>query len=203
VQDVEWLFGYGSVIYRPSFPFVERRPATLRGFARAFSQASDDHRGTAELPGRVVTLRAHGPSAVRGIAYRFARHEADAVFADLDVREQAGYGPCRVTIELAGRSAEERVPASIESIAAIESVAAVAYIAPPGNAWDVGPEPIEATVERILVARGPSGANVEYLLKLADALRDLGDDDAHVAELARRVRTRLAATGVSEARSAR
>lgn len=188
MHDVEWLFGYGSVIYRPSFPFVEQRPATLRGFARSFSQASDDHRGTAELPGRVVTLHARERSAVRGIAYRFARHDADAVFADLDVREQAGYGPCRVTIELAEAAASASAPERVASVVAI------AYIAPPGNGWDVGFEPIEATVERILVARGPSGTNVDYLLRLAEALRGLGDDDAHVQELERRVRARLEAS---------
>ncbi len=187
---MEWLFGYGSVIYRPSFPFVEQRPATLRGFARSFSQASDDHRGTAALPGRVVTLHARAEAAVRGVAYRFARADADAVFADLDVREQAGYAPRRVTIELAAPSFAPSTRAGAE-----EAVAAIAYIAPPGNGWDVGLEPIEATVERILIARGPSGTNVDYLLRLAEALRALGDDDAHVEELARRVRARLAGRG--------
>jgi cation transport regulator ChaC len=190
VHDVEWLFGYGSVIYRPSFPFVEQRPATLRGFARSFSQASDDHRGTAELPGRVVTLHAREGSAVRGVAYRFARHDADAVFADLDVREQAGYGPCRVTIELVAAPA----PAPASAHERVAAVVAIAYIAPPGNGWDVGFEPIEATVERILVARGPSGTNVDYLLRLAEALRGLGDEDAHVRELERLVRARLDAS---------
>lgn len=176
MHDLEWLFGYGSVIYRPSFPFVERRPATLRGYARRFSQASDDHRGTAALPGRVVTLQA-ADGAVRGIAYRFARADAAAVFADLDVREQAGYAPQRVTIEL------DDGPA----------VPAIAYIAPPGNAWDAGDESLDTIAARILIAVGPSGPNVEYLLRLADALRDLGDDDPHVRALAERVRAGLAA----------
>lgn len=176
MHEVEWLFGYGSVIYRPSFPFVERRPATLRGFSRRFSQCSDDHRGTAELPGRVVTLREDPRNLVRGVAFRFAPHEAEAVFADLDVREQAGYRPERVTLELADRT-----------------VAAIAYIAPPGNAWDAGEESIEAIVERILVAVGPSGTNVDYLLRLAAALRELGDHDAHVEDLERRVLARTSA----------
>jgi cation transport regulator ChaC len=174
VHDVEWLFGYGSVIYRPSFPFVERLPATLYGFERRFSQASDDHRGTQELPGRVVTLHARDGARVRGIGYRFAREDAGAVFADLDVREQAGYAPHRVRIELD----------------AVEAVDAIAYIAPPGNAWDAGPEELSVIAERIAIARGPSGTNLEYLLRLAEALRDLGDHDAHVLELERRVLAR-------------
>lgn len=168
---VEWLFGYGSVIYRPSFPFVERRPATLRGYRRRFSQASDDHRGTAEAPGRVVTLRPHDEGLVRGVAFRIDRALATEVFAELDVREKAGYAPHHVRIELAG-----------------ESVTAITYIAPEGNAWDVGDERIEAIAARIAQSVGPSGTNVDYLLRLAAALRELGDDDEHVRELERMVR---------------
>ena len=95
----EWLFGYGSVIYRPKFPFVERRAATLRGFQR-LSQASDDHRGTKDAPGRVVTLREQPSGTVRGVAFRIDAAVAAEVFAELDVREKAGYVPQRLDIEI-------------------------------------------------------------------------------------------------------
>ncbi len=169
----EWLFGYGSVIYRPSFPFVERRAAILRGFSRRFSQASDDHRGTAEAPGRVVTLREAPNASVRGVAFRIARAVATEVFTDLDVREKAGYAPRRVLLEVGG-----------------EQLTAVTYIAPRGNAWDAGDEPLDEIADRIAASVGPSGTNVEYLFKLAEALRELGDDDEHVRELEALVRAR-------------
>lgn len=173
-HDALWLFGYGSVIYRPGFDFVEQRPATLRGWARRFSQQSDDHRGTPELPGRVVTLvpREHG--RVRGVAFRLHHERADETLRALDHRERAGYERTRVEIALDHRDA----------------TAAIVYIARRGNGWDAGDESDEQIVERILRARGPSGANAEYLFRLADALRALGDDDAHVFALEAEVRAR-------------
>lgn len=169
--SIEWLFGYGSVIYRPSFSFVERVPATLRGVARRFSQRSDDHRGTSERPGRVVTLRAQAGASVRGVAFRFERSEAAAIIAGLDERERAGYE--RVVREVSlddGRAAR-----------------AIVYIAPAGNDWDAGEESDAAIAAIIGSARGPSGTNADYLRQLADALRALGERDPHVLALERLV----------------
>src|SRR5581483_2212492 len=51
-----WIFGYGSLLWRPGFPFEEQRAALVRGFARRLAQGSPDHRGTPERLGRVATL---------------------------------------------------------------------------------------------------------------------------------------------------
>ncbi len=167
-----WLFGYGSVIYRPSFPFVEQRHATLRGWARRFSQKSDDHRGTPALPGRVVTLVAREGARVRGVAFRIDAKRSESVLEELDHRERAGYERSAVTIELDG-GAHAR---------------AVVYIAHRGNAWDAGDEGEDEIAATILRAHGPSGSNVEYLFRLAEALRALGDPDPHVLALEAAVR---------------
>ncbi|PTN52162.1 gamma-glutamylcyclotransferase, partial [Achromobacter xylosoxidans] len=49
-EDV-WVYGYGSLIWRPDFDFVERRLATLRGHHRALCLWSRVNRGTPECPG--------------------------------------------------------------------------------------------------------------------------------------------------------
>ena len=166
-MSIEWLFGYGSVIFRPSFSFVERANATLHGAMRRFSQRSDDHRGTAEQPGRVVTVREQVRASVRGAAYRFALDDAEAIFAALDARERAGY---------------ERVEREV-TLDDGRVVPAMVYVAPRGNPWDAGDES-EAQIASIIgVARGPSGTNADYLRQLADALRAIGDHDPHVFAL--------------------
>ena len=93
-----WIFGYGSLIWRADFPYVERVPATIDGYVRRFWQGSADHRGIPENPGRVVTLQ-HSPKSICwGMAYRIDPALADAVLEQLDYREKGGYD--RLTIEL-------------------------------------------------------------------------------------------------------
>lgn len=82
-----WLFGYGSLIYKADFPYLQRKPALIHGWQRRFWQVSHDHRGTPESPGRVATLiEAPGQHCI-GMAYQVTPD----VFAHLDHREKNGY----------------------------------------------------------------------------------------------------------------
>jgi len=155
-----WLFGYGSLIYKVDFPYLQRRRARLRGWARRFWQGSHDHRGTPEAPGRVVTLVADPAAVCVGMAYQVT----PAVFAHLDHREKNGY---------ARIAADFRFDDDSE-------VRGLVYVAAPGNEAYLGPADEAAIARHIAGARGPSGENRDYLLALAAALRELGSDDAHV-----------------------
>lgn len=57
-----WLFGYGSLLFKPPLHHLEIHKAFRRfdghstGFVRRFWQSSYDNRGTPEFKGRVVTI---------------------------------------------------------------------------------------------------------------------------------------------------
>ncbi|XP_011188258.1 putative glutathione-specific gamma-glutamylcyclotransferase 2 [Zeugodacus cucurbitae] len=170
-----WIFGYGSLIWKPDFPFIDRKRGFIRGYRRLFYQNSIDHRGTKTRPGRVVTLlpTVSLESRVYGIAYRISEEHRDEVLAHLDYREKNGYERCDLQFF--------EFPTELENQFGITM-----YIATPdnssyaGNIWQI---PVIA--QQIFTAAGPSGPNREYLFNLANAMRELfpGEKDRHLFEL--------------------
>ena len=163
-NDGHWIFGYGSLIYKVDFPFLQREVASITGWQRRFWQGSHDHRGTPQAPGRVVTLIPARAMVCRGVAYRVEHN----VFEHLDHREKNGYRR-HCTDILLGHSGP--------------SVQGTLYVADSGNPAFLGPAPIAELASHIAASHGPSGSNRDYVLQLAAALRDLGDHDPHVLAL--------------------
>lgn len=159
-----WVFGYGSLIWRQDFPFIESRAGFIKGWERRFWQGSHDHRGVPEAPGRVVTL-VESPSAVcQGRAFLIE----PGVFSHLDHREKNGY---------------QRYDQEIYFSNGAEP--GVVYIAPVDNHAFLGNAPLPEIAAQIGRSEGPSGHNTEYLFNLARSLRELGVEDPHVFELER------------------
>ncbi|GAC1507652.1 MAG: hypothetical protein NVS2B1_16790 [Bradyrhizobium sp.] len=93
-KDDLWVFGYGSLMWRPGFDFIERIPARLIGEHRALCVYSFVHRGTPEKPGLVLGLARGG--ACRSIAFRVADHNRAATLAYLRARKQVTSVYCEV-----------------------------------------------------------------------------------------------------------
>jgi cation transport regulator ChaC len=167
-----WIFGYGSLVWRPDFAFEESRAGWIEGFSRRFWQGSTDHRGVPESPGRVATLVRETRARCWGTVYRVAPAERRAVLARLDYRERGGFVRDEVRVHLAD-AAESREP----------SVQALLYVAAPENPNYLGPAPLSQIAEQVQRSRGPSGPNVEYVLELAAALRAMRAEDDHVFAL--------------------
>ena len=168
-----WIFGYGSLIWRPDMPFRQRRPARLHGWLRRFWQGSHDHRGLPHQPGRVVTLLPEPAGYCDGMAYQIAAGNADETFRDLAIREKNGY---------------DRYDVPLTFLDTNDTVEGLVYIAPQNNFAFLGPAPLVDMVEQISQCEGPSGSNRDYLFSLADALRSQGAHDPHVFELEAAVR---------------
>lgn len=80
-----WVFGYGSLIWRPDFDFAERRAAKVHGWHRALKMWSRVNRGTPECPGLVFGMLPGG--SCRGMAFRVERTHARQVMVNLWQRE--------------------------------------------------------------------------------------------------------------------
>ncbi len=162
-----WIFGYGSLVWRPGFEFVEAHRAELTGYVRRFWQGSPDHRGTPQAPGRVATLIEHASATCVGRAFRLSEEVFRDVLAPLDHREKEGFERHTLNVRLAdGRRID-----------------ALTYIATPTNVSFLGPAPLPEMAAHIARSQGPSGPNDEYLLRLAKWLDEHDVRDPHIEEL--------------------
>lgn len=174
MSDPLWIFGYGSLVWRPAFAHAERRFGFIRGHVRRFWQGSIDHRGLPGAPGRVVTLLPTSDGEpCWGTVYRVEPGREQEVLASLDFREQGGYQRRRVEVTHADGS---MIPD------------ALVYLATPDNPNWLGDAPLVQIAAQIRCSVGPSGPNIEYVLRLADALAAMGARDEHVEALARVLR---------------
>src|SRR5690606_485518 len=84
-QEDVWVFGYGSLVWRPEFDFAEQRPALIRGYHRALCLWSRVNRGTPERPGLVFGLDVGG--SCRGVVYRIPSTQVPQTLTELWKRE--------------------------------------------------------------------------------------------------------------------
>lgn len=167
--DLVWIFGYGSLMWRPDFPFLRSAPARLEGWRRALCIRSEHWRGTPERPGCVLGL-APGGSCV-GRAFAVAPEEEAATLEALDARENVrGYLYER-----------RRLPIVLLDTGAV--VPAWTYLARTADPRFERDLPRAELVRRLRTAQGRGGSNLDYLRETVAHLRELGIREAELEEL--------------------
>ncbi len=168
-----WVFGYGSLMWRPGFPHVESAPALLRGYSRSFCIWSEHHRGTRERRGLVLGLARTPGQSCEGMVFRVAPEHWPETAAYLEERELRGYAyrPVHLPLELRdGRM-----------------VGAHGFVADPDHPHFAGTIPEHEAARIILRARGEAGLNRDYLINTVRALESHGYREPHLHTLLQRV----------------
>ena len=164
-----WVFGYGSLIWRPGFAHVETRRARLHGYRRSLCVYSFVHRGTRQRPGLVLGLD-HGGSCV-GLAFRVPGELRDEVIAYLREREL-------VTSVYLERTLKVRLDGG-------GMVEAVAYIVDRKHEQYAGALDAAHAAAVVRGAVGQSGGNEDYVLSTLKHLEALGIRDHWLEDVAR------------------
>jgi cation transport protein ChaC len=163
-----WVFGYGSLMWRPGFEFLEQQPARLIGEHRALCVYSFDHRGTPERPGLVLGLDRGG--ACRGIAFRVAAARRDATIQYLREREQTTH-VYREVMRSVWLGNEARV-------------SALAYVVDRSHVQYAGRLTLSEQLRLVNQGHGRSGPNRDYVLSTVKAIEAEGFRDAQLHKLA-------------------
>ncbi|MCL2714554.1 MAG: gamma-glutamylcyclotransferase [Alphaproteobacteria bacterium] len=166
-----WVFGYGSLMWRPGFDFVERVAGHLVGEHRSLCVYSFVHRGTPEHPGLVLGLD-HGGSC-DGIAFRVAAKNRISTITYLREREQ-----------VTSVYHEVMRPVLLES--GDQTVNALTYVADRDHVQYAGLLSKTEQLSHVLQGQGKSGSNRDYVLSTVKAIEAEGfhDEDLHQLMLA-------------------
>jgi cation transport protein ChaC len=165
-----WVFGYGSLMWRPGFEFIEQVPARLIGEHRALCVYSFDHRGTPEKPGLVLGLDRGG--ACRGVAFRVAAAQRNHTVDYLRSREQT-------------TSVYHEVMRSVWlENEARQRVSALAYVVDRGHVQYAGRLSLAEQLRYVQQGHGRSGNNRDYVLATVKSIEKQGFRDKQLHQLA-------------------
>lgn len=169
-----WVFGYGSLMWDPGFPFTKKMTAKLWGFHRGFCVWSHRYRGTPEKPGLVLGLMPGGSCS--GKAFRVKRGDEAAVIDYLYRREMVT-GVYRPGFHSALMENGERVKV-------------LAFVADPHHKQYAGYLSEAQVIDTIATCKGARGPNATYLANTVQHLDELGIADGPLHHLLSEVKKR-------------
>lgn len=167
-----WVFAYGSLCWKPGFEFHKAVTGHVKGYQRRFWQGNTTHRGTEDRPGRVATLVEDNKGIVHGVAFAIS---GEAAIPYLSKRE----------CQLGGYITHFTSFFPVNG----EPFKVLAYVATPKNPLWMGDADERSIAQQIIDCSGPSGHNVEYIVRLANFMRDhfSEDHDPHLFSLEKEI----------------
>ena len=164
-----WVFGYGSLIWRPGFPFLSSQGAYLCGYHRDLCIYSHTYRGNPKDPGLVFGLVPGG--CCEGCAFEVSASQWPQVLDYLQARESDVYHQVYNGVRIAdGRM-----------------VKALVFVANDAHCQFAGKLSIDEQIRIVRHARGQTGSNRDYVLNTISHLEGLGIRDAYLSELGQRL----------------
>lgn len=160
-----WVFGYGSLIWRPGFEFISSQSAYLCGYHRSLCVYSHNYRGTPEDPGLVFGLVPGG--CCEGRAFEVEEKVWPEVLAYLRERETDVYHELKNGVRLADGL----------------MVNALIFVADDRHAQYAGRLDIQSQLKMVGSAMGRIGSNREYVINTLEHLAELGIEDPYLTQL--------------------
>lgn len=164
--DDIWLFGYGSLIWNPTFNYRERRTGRVHGYHRRFCFWSMTGRGTPDRPGMMLGLERGG--CCEGVVLRVARENASHELQSVFLREMMG---------------ESYIPRWVRVKTDDGPVRAITFVANRNHVTYAGPVPLETVAEHIRHASGHLGRCRDYLVNTVRHLEALDLNDRSMRRL--------------------
>lgn len=172
-----WIFGYGSLMWRPGFSFLRSEAARVHGYHRSLCVYSHVHRGTPDEPGLVLGLDRGG--SCHGMAFQVAPEAWDHTLAYLRAREQV------TSVYLERRK-------NIVLIESGSTVEAVTYVVDRSHRQYAGVLDDDALEYHVRRGQGISGHCAEYVMNTLAHLREMRIHDPALERLARRLASQAA-----------
>ena len=174
-----WLFGYGSLIWKPEIDHVEERVAVARGWHRSFCMKMTRWRGTKDQPGLMMALDRGGQC--KGVAFRLGdgdrRQQLDKLLRREVTLKPTSYHPRLLTL------ANDSGP--LKGLAFVINRKGTTY---------AGPLDEDEVVERLATSCGHWGSGADYLYNTVKNLEQRGIHDRHLWRLQHLVAERIAAS---------
>ncbi|KAF0044461.1 hypothetical protein F2P81_003619 [Scophthalmus maximus] len=154
-----WIFGYGSLVWKPGFAYKRSTIGHIRGFKRRFWHGDDFYRGDKDKPARVVTLVEDEQACTWGVAYEVTDSQVEESLQYLNMREIVLGGYITQMVEFLPKEKGQG------------PLLAAVYIATSSNPIYLGPASDREIAAQIAACSGNTGHNIEYLVRLAEFMR--------------------------------